>query len=86
MKKKRIDWVAELDEQVRQGDYDTAWELEDLREVCERAQRTLDVIDRRVNAMQGLVWAFAFAMRVLGCVLVAAGVWWIAYSLAALIS
>lgn len=84
MKEKR-NWVPEMDEPVRQGDYDTAWELEDLREVCERAHQTLDVLDRRVEAIQGLVWAFAFAMRVLGIAMLCGAMWWAAHALAALI-
>lgn len=81
--KKKIEHVAEMDEIVRQGDYDTAWELEELREVCERAHKTLDVLDRRVNAIQELAWARSLVIR---AVLIMIGMWWAAHLLAEVLS
>jgi len=64
--KKRIDWVPEMSEDVRAGDYDTAWELEELRELCEKAKRTLDVLDGKVATIHRV----AFAVRMLGWAMV----------------
>lgn len=63
---KRIDWVPEMSEDVRAGDYDTAWELEELRELCEKAKRALDVLDGKVATIHRI----AFAVRVLGWAMV----------------